>query len=44
MSKAKPAAKAAAKKTTKPVKDLETRKDPKGGPSPKLKRVIVLQS
>jgi hypothetical protein len=44
MSKAKPATKAAAKKTAAPIKDLPTKKDPKGGPSAKSKRIVVLQS
>jgi hypothetical protein len=44
MSTPKNKAKAAAKKPAAPVKDLDTKKDPKGGPSPKFKRVVVLQS
>ena len=43
MSAKKPPAKAA-KKPKETIKDLNTKKDPKGGPTAKSKRVIDLQS
>jgi hypothetical protein len=39
----RPGKKMAAKKA-KIIKDLVPKKNPKGGPSPKTKRVVVLQS
>ena len=44
MSKAKPTTKTAGNKQKASIKELDTRKDPKGGPSPKVKRVIILPS
>jgi hypothetical protein len=40
----RPLQKTTAKKAKVKVRDLATKKDPKGGPTPKTKRIIVLQS
>jgi hypothetical protein len=40
----RPLKKTTAKKAKVKVRDLATKKDPKGGPTPKSKRVVILES